>query len=185
MPAKGTSPHRAHQPRSTRRQQEPSAPGDAVHSSRDAVHGHPLRDALLTLIDRDGSTTSTIAALELNESTGACSFHLRRLEDYGLIEPVPETTGRTKPWRRVSTTQAALNRELEDVAYATWLNARDADGEDFAFSEVLSLTEGDLAELHARLQRTLRDFNRTRSSAGSTPNQHPTAVIIRAFPLRD
>lgn len=161
-----------------------------VSGRREAVHGHPLRDALLTLIDRDGTTTSTIAARELGESTGACSFHLRRLEHYGLIEPVPEIPGRGKPWRRVSTSQATLNRELEDVAYATWLTTRDSEDEDFAFSEVLSLTEGDLSELHARLQRTLRDFARTHPSPtpstppGSSTTSTPTAVIIRAFPLR-
>jgi predicted ArsR family transcriptional regulator len=157
----------------------PDQPGTS--SRRDAVHGHPLRDALLTLIDRDGMTTSTIAARELGESTGACSFHLRRLEEFGVIEPVPEIPGRGKPWRRVSATQATLNRELEDVAYATWLTKKESEGEDFAFSEVVSLTEGDLAELRARLQRVLRDFTETRS----TPQTTSTAVIIRAFPLRD
>ena len=150
-------------------------------SRRDAVHGHPLRDALLTLIDRDGTTTSTLAARELSESTGACSFHLRRLEEFGVIEPVPGTPGRGKPWRRASATQATLNRELEDVSYATWLATKESEEEDFAFSEVVSLTAGDLAKLRARLQRVLRDFTETQAA----PPASSTAVIIRAFPLRD
>ncbi|GAA1594337.1 hypothetical protein GCM10009804_58690 [Kribbella hippodromi] len=149
-------------------------------SKRDSGYGHSLRNALLTLIDRDGTTTSTLAARELGESTGTCSFHLRRLEEFGLIEPVPETPGRAKPWRRVAATQANLNRELEDVAYATWLAERHSDGEDFAFSEVLALTEGQLTELRARLRRVLRDFTGTQPS----PQTTATAVVIRAFPLR-
>ena len=60
---------------------EPSTP-----NRRAVVRAHPLREALLGLIDRDGTTTSTIAARELGESTGSCSFHLRRLEALGVIE---------------------------------------------------------------------------------------------------
>lgn len=148
--------------------------------NQDSVYGHPLRDALLTLIDRDGTTTSTLAARELGESTGACSFHLRRLEEFGVIESVPEMLGRGKPWRRVSSTQASLNRELEDVAYATWLAERQSEGEDFAFSEVVALTERQLVELRARLLRVLRDF----TGAQPAPQTTATAVVIRAFPLR-
>jgi predicted ArsR family transcriptional regulator len=147
---------------------------------RDVVRAHPLREALLALIDRDGTTTSTIAARELGESTGSCSFHLRRLETLGVIEPEPGTPGRVKPWRRVRTEQAALNRELEDTAYASWLAARTSDDEDFAFSEVVTLADGELAELRARLHRVLRDFTSSEPSTGT-----PTAVIIRAFPLHE
>lgn len=149
---------------------------------RDVVRAHPLREALLTLIDRDGTTTSTIAARELGQSTGSCSFHLRRLEALGVIEPVRGAAGRVKPWRRVLAEQAMLSRELEDSAYASWLAAKASDDEDFAFSEVVLLADGDLAELRARLHRVLRDFVDSEPSADSGT---PTAVIIRAFPLRE
>jgi hypothetical protein len=144
------------------------------------VHGHPLRDALLDLIDRDGSTTSTTAAQELGESTGSCSFHLRRLEALGLIEPVPDAAGRIKPWRRAIEAESTLNRELEDVAYATWLGERTSPGQDFAFSEVVSLTEGQLVELRARLRRVVQDY------VGEVDDDETTstAVIIRAFPMQ-
>jgi predicted ArsR family transcriptional regulator len=147
---------------------------------REVLRAHPLREALLTLIDRDGTTTSTIAARELGESTGSCSFHLRRLEALGVIEPVPDAAGRVKPWRRVRTEQATLNRELEDTAYASWLAAKTSDDEDFAFSEVVTLADGELAELRARLHRVLHDFTTTAPTTGT-----PTAVIIRAFPLAE
>ncbi|MFI5692355.1 winged helix-turn-helix domain-containing protein [Kribbella sp. NPDC051586] len=149
---------------------------------RDVVRAHPLREALLELIDRDGTTTSTVAARELGESTGSCSFHLRRLEALGLIEAVPGGAGRVKPWRRMRVEQATLNRELEDSAYASWLAAKTSEDEDFAFSEVVTLADGELAELRARLHRVLHDF------VGSEPRADtgtPTAVIIRAFPLRE
>lgn len=151
---------------------------------RAVVRAHPLREALLALIDRDGTTTSTIAARELGESTGSCSFHLRRLEALGVIEPAPGAAGRVKPWRRVRTEQAALNRELEDTAYASWLAAKTSDDEDFAFSEVVRLADGELAELRARLHRVLRDFTTTEATTEPTAGT-PTAVIIRAFPLHE
>jgi predicted ArsR family transcriptional regulator len=149
---------------------------------RDVVRAHPLREALLKLIDRDGTTTSTVASRELGESTGSCSFHLRRLEALGLIEPVPGAAGRVKPWRRLRTEQATLNRELEDSAYATWLAAKTSDDEDFAFSEVVTLADGELAELRARLHRVLHDFIGSEPTSATTT---PTAVIIRAFPLHE
>jgi hypothetical protein len=125
---------------------------------RDVVRAHPLREALLELIDRDGTTTSTIAARELG-----------------------------KPWRRMRVEQATLNRELEDTAYASWLAAKTSEDEDFAFSEVVTLADGELAELRARLHRVLRDFvgSEPRSDAATPTAMTPTAVIIRAFPLRE
>ncbi|MET9311584.1 winged helix-turn-helix domain-containing protein [Kribbella sp. NPDC003505] len=162
---------------------EPSTP-----NRRAVVRAHPLREALLALIDRDGTTTSTIAARELGESTGSCSFHLRRLEALGVIEPEPGAAGRVKPWRRVRTEQAALNRELEDTAYASWLAAKASDDEDFAFSAVVTLADGELAELRARLHRVLRDFTTPEATTEPTTEPTtgtPTAVIIRAFPLHE
>ena len=69
----------------------PGRPADAL--------GHPLRVALLDLLDERGTLTSTEAARELGESSGACSFHLRQLERYGQIEEVPGSGGRARPWR--------------------------------------------------------------------------------------
>ncbi|MGW6279841.1 helix-turn-helix domain-containing protein [Kribbella sp. NPDC055071] len=154
---------------------------DSSAERRTAMFGHPLRDALLGLIDRDGTTTSTIAAGELGESSGACSFHLRRLEALGLVEVAPGAVGRVKPWRRVSgQADSTLNRELEDVAYASWLETRkeSATVEDFAFSEVVALTEGQLVDLRARLNQVIRSF-----ADNPAPDATDTAVIIRAFPM--
>ncbi|MHA6764069.1 ArsR/SmtB family transcription factor [Streptacidiphilus sp. PAMC 29251] len=60
---------------------------------------HPLRRALLELLDELGSVTSTEAAARLGHSSGLCSFHLRQLARYGRIEEVPQTGGRARPWR--------------------------------------------------------------------------------------
>lgn len=75
-------------------QVQPSRQGGAL--------GHPLRVALLDLLSRRPTLTSTEAARELGESSGACSFHLRQLERYGRVEEVPGQHGRVRPWRLVA-----------------------------------------------------------------------------------
>jgi predicted ArsR family transcriptional regulator len=59
---------------------------------------HPTRLALVGLLRRHGSLTATQAGRLLGLNSGACSFHLRQLAKYGLVEEV-EAPGRQKPWR--------------------------------------------------------------------------------------
>ncbi|MFE4174992.1 helix-turn-helix domain-containing protein [Streptomyces sp. NPDC056909] len=60
---------------------------------------HPVRVALLDLLAEVGTVTSTEAAKRLGHSSGLCSFHLRQLARHGLIEEVPHSGGRARPWR--------------------------------------------------------------------------------------
>ncbi|MEU1087610.1 winged helix-turn-helix domain-containing protein [Streptomyces sp. NPDC005576] len=64
-----------------------------------ALPDHPLRVALLDLLAEAGTLTATEAAERLGHSSGLCSFHLRQLARHGLIEEVPESRGRARPWR--------------------------------------------------------------------------------------
>ena len=59
---------------------------------------HPTRLALVGLLRQHGTLTATEAARLLGLNTGACSFHLRQLAKYGLVEEV-SVPGRQKPWR--------------------------------------------------------------------------------------
>jgi DNA-binding transcriptional ArsR family regulator len=60
---------------------------------------HPTRLALVGLLRRNGPQTATQAAERLGESSGSCSFHLRQLAKYGLVEPAKGGEGREKPWQ--------------------------------------------------------------------------------------
>ncbi|MGH3402695.1 MAG: winged helix-turn-helix domain-containing protein, partial [Streptosporangiaceae bacterium] len=82
-------------------------PGPAAPGRPSSGLGHPLRAALLDLLSRRATLTSTQAAAELGESSGACSFHLRQLERYGQIEAVPGQHGRARPWRLATARPAA------------------------------------------------------------------------------
>lgn len=61
---------------------------------------HPLRVRLLAALRADGPATATLLAARLGQSTGATSYHLRQLAQYGFVVDVPErATGRERWWR--------------------------------------------------------------------------------------
>src|ERR1700723_3622052 len=63
------------------------------------AYAHPLRLALMGLLRREGPQTATQAAQALGESVPSCSFHLRQLAKYGLVEEAGGGRAREKPWR--------------------------------------------------------------------------------------
>jgi DNA-binding transcriptional ArsR family regulator len=157
--------------------------------------GHPLRGELLALLRTRGTVTSTEAARELGESSGACSFHLRQLERYGLIEEVPGRQGRARPWRLVSARAersggsadefGALARELENEGYRRWLAGRETappGWRDEAFSTVLYLTPAQLAEVAAAIRSVIASFEMEANTAQSA-EVLPVGVVARVFPL--
>ena len=67
------------------------------------AYAHPVRMSLMGLLRTEGPLTATRAAELLGESSGTCSFHLRQLAKYGLVEEAGGGTGREKPWRATTT----------------------------------------------------------------------------------
>ncbi|MFF1708629.1 helix-turn-helix domain-containing protein [Streptomyces sp. NPDC058268] len=63
------------------------------------AYAHPTRMALVGLLRRSGPFTATRAAELTGESVASCSYHLRILAKYGLVEEAPGGRGREKPWR--------------------------------------------------------------------------------------
>jgi len=60
---------------------------------------HPIRLALVGQLRARGQLTATQAAELLGESSASCSFHLRQLAKYGLVEEAGGGQGRERPWR--------------------------------------------------------------------------------------
>src|SRR5450432_1252778 len=80
---------------------------------------HPTRLALVGLLRMEGPLTATQAAGLLGESSGSCSFHLRQLAKYGMVEPAGGGQGREKPWRATALfTQWSDDSEEPGVAEA-------------------------------------------------------------------
>jgi predicted transcriptional regulator len=86
---------------------------------------HPIRLELIGLLRRSGPLTATEAAKQIGESPSSCSFHLRQLAKYGLVEEAGGGQGRQRPWRATA-------------AYTEWSNAADLDEEHDEASEMLS-----------------------------------------------
>lgn len=62
-------------------------------------YAHPLRMSLLGLLRSHGPMTATRAAAALGENVPNCSFHLRQMAKYGMVERAPGADARERPWR--------------------------------------------------------------------------------------
>jgi predicted ArsR family transcriptional regulator len=60
---------------------------------------HPLRLALIGQLRLRGPLTATQASELVGASPSSCSFHLRQLAKYGLVEEAGGGRGRERPWR--------------------------------------------------------------------------------------
>jgi hypothetical protein len=166
---------------------------------------HPVREALLELIGRDGVVTATAASRELGGSTGLYSFHLRQLARFGIIEEAPSAGGRVRPWRLARPGAASapdqpgsrpisdselseVARGLEDESYRRWLDQRDTAPapwrRDEAFSQVLYLTPEEMAGMAEVIRALLAQYrHREVRPAARPPEAAPVAVVARLFPL--
>ena len=75
------------------------------------AYAHPVRMKLIVALRTRGALTATQAGRLLGESSGTCSFHLRQLAKYGLVEEAGGGKGRERPWRAT-----AMFTNLPDVA---------------------------------------------------------------------
>lgn len=62
---------------------------------------HPLRSSLLSYLMSAGPRTASECAEAVASSPSNCSWHLRRLAQWGLVERVEATDARERPWRAV------------------------------------------------------------------------------------
>lgn len=100
------------------------------------AYAHPTRMRLVGLLRTQGPCTATRAAELTGESVASCSYHLRMLAKYGLVEVAAGGQGREKPWRA--------------TAHATeWPHA----SEDPAVSEAAEAVEAVVADRYAELLR--------------------------------
>ncbi|RUM24588.1 ArsR family transcriptional regulator [Rhizobium vallis] len=98
---------------------------------------HPVRLRMLGMLRVDGPATATQLAVRLGLNSGATSYHLRQLAQYGFIEEAPHASRRDRWWR--------ASHELTTVP------ASEAEGEaldlDLAFNQAaLSLQVGQMQQ---------------------------------------
>jgi predicted ArsR family transcriptional regulator len=113
------------------------------------AYAHPVRMKLILVLRTRGPLTATQAGRLLGESSGTCSFHLRQLARYGLVEETGDGTRREKPWRATTTSTgwddvqqtpeataaAGLLAEILAESYfgelMRWLEARSGESEEW------------------------------------------------------
>ncbi len=167
---------------------------------------HPHRVAILHFLLSGPARTATECAAEVGGSPSACSYHLRELERFGLVERIGSAEdGRTRPWRAAAigfsvgtdwmdtspaagAAASALSRaELVENQRLTkrFLDATDAvdpewrSASDFHTFELL-VTPDELRELNNNVADILRDY---RAPIRSDPpdDAAPVHVIYQAF----
>jgi len=170
------------------------------------AYAHPVRMKLVGLLRTEGPLTATRAAELLGESTGTCSFHLRQLAKYGLVEEAGGGTGREKPWRATTTSTAwdAIADTPEAAAAASllatvaaeqyfeqvmrWLEARPgepAEWQDAAWfgDRFLYVTAEELAELGRKVQEVVDVyFERQVKPELRPPGARLVSYLHLAFP---
>jgi predicted transcriptional regulator len=147
------------------------------------AYAHPVRMKLVGLLRTEGPLTATRAADLLGESSGTCSFHLRQLAKYGLVEEAGGGTGREKPWRAATmftdwdatgdgtpeTAAAAglLNSVIAEQYFeqlARWLEASPGEPEEWRQAamlgdRILYVTPAELEELGRRVREVIDEYD--------------------------
>lgn len=167
---------------------------------------HPTRLALVGLLRMHGSLTATEAGRLLDLSSGSCSFHLRQLARFGLVEEV-DVPGRQKPWRATARStswpnvpdtpeMAAASQLLSEVIvehyYArmhNWLEQRNDESpawqEATWFGDMpLQVTAGELAELGRRIEELIAPYtDRVYDPDLRPPGSRQVTVLHVAIPI--
>ena len=171
-------------------------------------YAHPLRMSLLGLLRREGPLTATQAAEQLGENVPNCSFHLRQMAKYGLVERVPGADARERPWQATAQVTSwdddsddpqvrAASNELTRVLLGQYLRhaeehlaARGAEPAEWrgvtGFSDtVVHVTAAELGELTAAMQTLLARYDDRQGDRAARPADARAVQIIQmVLPVR-
>lgn len=178
----------------------PGEPQRAVHLTEpDALRAytHPTRRELVGLLRMEGPFTATRAAELTGESVASCSYHLRMLAKYGLVEEAEGGRGREKPWRATALYTSWRGIETEEsralstsVAerYFEWIMRaietrqqlpRDwRDAEEFG-DDVVFLTAAELAEVGDRIQALIEPYAERFDKPSLRPEGAEAVTLLR------
>jgi DNA-binding transcriptional ArsR family regulator len=170
---------------------------------------HPVRLRMLGMLRIDGPATATQLAVRLGLNSGATSYHLRQLAQYGFIEEAPHASRRDRWWRAsheltsvpaiesegealdldIAFNQAALSlqvgqmqKALEEYAElpAEWRKATAAD------DIIIPMTAAQAEALTKRLRDIILEAMQAAPQLGEAASQEPGMVpfyvMLHAFP---
>jgi predicted ArsR family transcriptional regulator len=170
---------------------------------------HPTRLKLLGELRRVGPLTATQAGERIGESPAGCSFHLRLLAKYGLVEEAGGGRGRSRPWQATSMghewssrgpggepdeasdmlTRVVVERWFEESL--TWVERRAAETEEWAEAAVFEdqliyVTPTELEDLSRRVRELFAPYARRLADPDSRPADARPAIYIQlGFPTEE
>jgi DNA-binding transcriptional ArsR family regulator len=170
---------------------------------------HPVRLELIGLLRHGGPLTATQAGERIGESPSSCSFHLRQLAKYGLVEEAGGGHGRERPWQATSISTEWAARGGDDEADAAgamlsrvvieryfqaalaWLDRRSSEDPEWVDAAAISdalvyMTAAELRELDKGVRALLEPYlKRLEDREPPAAGARPVNVIALGIPLAD
>jgi DNA-binding transcriptional ArsR family regulator len=168
---------------------------------------HPIRLELMGLLRGGGPLTATQAGERIDESAASCSFHLRQLAKYGLVEEAGGGRGRERPWRATAISTVWASRDADEETDAAgallsrlvverylqnaieWLQRRGSEDPEWVEAATINdalvqMTVAELRELDEKIRALLEPYlQRLESSEPPAEGARPVNVIALAFPF--
>jgi DNA-binding transcriptional ArsR family regulator len=165
---------------------------------------HPLRAALIRYLMAAGPHTASECADAVGSTASNCSWHLRQLGKFGLVEPTEGGDGRERPWRATAVgldfgefaedpaTRAAqlavFGTALAEEQKLTQRFLERVDGLEPGWRDastvntyVLRMTAAELADLVEKVDALVRPFSST-IRTDAPPDAELVHTGFRAFP---
>jgi hypothetical protein len=170
-----------------------------------AALAHPLRLDLINHLMSTGPATASQCARAVGDTPSNCSYHLRYLARYGLVEPIEptgsEVDNRERPWRATITgfevdqrdpqqenalANIALQREQrlarEHLAHRDELDPAWHAASNMS-SYTLRMSAAELAELSGRLDELIRPYIAATRADAQASDASLVHLGLHAFPL--
>ena len=167
---------------------------------------HPLRIELMEALRADGPLTATQAAELVGDSPSNCSFHLRALAGFGLVERCEGADGRQRPWQMVKglvsfgqdgTAESRVARAAAvEVVHAQsikalnqWIQQFDDAPPEWReawwdANSTISVSAEELARIGRQITAILKPYSDRRRQRPALPGEAPVRVATYAFPIR-
>jgi DNA-binding transcriptional ArsR family regulator len=179
------------------------SPGDVQLEARALrALAHPARLAILDFLGTYGPATATECARAAKVSPAACSYHMRLLARYGLVEDAGGGNGRDRPWKArgwsfdVSGDLSPAVRAAAGVLLADLVARGNRWERDFVLhrdrlseewsdashisNKRLSLSPSEAQELGRRIEELCEEYRSDTPAAGA----EDVALLVRLIPHR-
>jgi predicted ArsR family transcriptional regulator len=170
---------------------------------------HPTRLKLIALLRRLGPLTATQAGERIDESPAGCSFHLRTLAKWGLVEEAGGGRGRERPWQATANghewaargpseevdeagdllTRVVVQRWFEEAQQ--WVDRRNEETGEWAEAalvedRMIAVTVAELADLERQIAAILEPYMKRVGKPDALPEGARAVTFIQlGFPLPD